>query len=124
MTTQANPTTITRRKAENVAQNTRTSREITPRVDVYENPDELLMLADMPGASADSVYVRLEGEQLTLEAERALNSQASVRYFRVFRMPATIDANGISAELKSGVLHVHLKKSEAAKPRTIPIRSS
>jgi HSP20 family molecular chaperone IbpA len=124
MTTRANPTTITRRKAEDVAQNTRASREVTPRVDVYENADELLMLADMPGASADSVHVRLEGEQLTLEAERALTSQSSIRYLRMFRMPATIDPDGISAELQSGVLHVHLKKSEASKPRTIPIRSS
>ena len=122
--TQPNVTTIARRNPENVAQTARMSREVTPRVDVYENADELLMLADMPGAQADSVQVRLEGGQLTLEAERALTKDASIRYLRMFRVPAMADPNGISAELKSGVLHVHLKKSEAAKPRSIPIRAS
>ena len=47
-----------------------------------------------------------------------------VRYYRAFRMPEVIDPNGISADLKQSVLHVHVKKSEAAKPRVIPIRSS
>jgi HSP20 family molecular chaperone IbpA len=122
--TRENVTTMTRRTPENVAQPTRMSREVTPRVDVFENADELLMLADMPGAAADSVHVRLEGGQLAIEAERALSPQASIRYLRMFRMPAVADPNAISAELKSGVLHVHLKKSEAAKPRTIPIRTS
>ena len=59
--TQGNVTSIARRNPENVAQSAQMSREMTPRVDIYENADELLMLADMPGAAADSVYVRLEG---------------------------------------------------------------
>lgn len=122
--TRDNVTTIARRNPESVAQNTRMSREVTPRVDVFENADELLMLADMPGADAESVHVRLEGGQLTLEAERELKPDASIHYVRMFRVPAMVDPNAISAELKSGVLHVHLKKSEAAKPRTIPISAS
>jgi HSP20 family protein len=95
-------------------------RELRPRVDVYENADEVLMLADMPGASADTVNVRLEADQLTMQALRA---QEGIRYRRAFQVPDTIDPEQVSAELKQGVLHVHLKKSEAAKPRTIPIRA-
>lgn len=82
------------------------------------------MLADMPGAASDSVSVRLEGAQLTFESDRMLPGGHAVRYYRAFRMPATIDPNAISADLRDGVLHVHLEKSDAAKPRTIPIRSS
>lgn len=98
-------------------------RELRPRVDIYENPDELLMLADMPGADAESVNVRLEAAQLTLQALRASEGQG-VRYHRAFQVPDLIDPEQVSAELKNGVLHVHLRKSEAAKPRTIPIRTS
>jgi HSP20 family protein len=116
-------TTLTRRAPESVAQSAQSLHELKPRVDIYESADELLMLADMPGAAADSVAVRLEGAQLTLEATRTTQS-GGVRYFRAFRMPATVDANGISADLKDGVLQVHLRKSEAAKPKAIPIRSS
>jgi HSP20 family protein len=124
MTTQSDVSTITRRRPETVVQSPVRFREVTPQVDVYENAGELLVLADMPGAAADSVGVRLEGAQLTLEAERSLTGDAAIRYYRAFRMPDIVDPNGISAELEDGVLHVHLKKTEAATPRTIPIRSS
>ena len=107
-----------------VPEQTRTGPVYSPAVDIFENESSITLLADMPGAQADSVQVRLEGGQLTLEAERALTSEASIRYLRMFRVPTMADPNGISAELKNGVLHVHLKKSEAAKPRTIPIRAS
>jgi HSP20 family molecular chaperone IbpA len=96
--------------------------ERRPRVDIYENVDELLLLADMPGAKADSVAIHLDGPELTVQAERPWGN-GSLRYFRAFRVPDTIDPDGVSAELKQGVLHLHLKKLEAAKPRTIPVRA-
>jgi HSP20 family protein len=96
--------------------------ERRPRVDVYENVDELLMIADMPGASAESVSIHLEGPELTMQAERPWGN-GTLRYFRAFRVPDTIDPDGVSAELKQGVLRVHLKKREAAKPRNISIRA-
>jgi len=98
-------------------------RDLTPSVDVFENDDEILLLADMPGATAESVAVQVEGGQISIEAQRALHGE-TMRYRRTFQLPSTIDADGISAELHDGVLHVHLKKSEKAKRRVISIRSS
>lgn len=105
---------------------TRPVREVRPAVDVYENADELLMLADMPGAAADSVKIRIENSLLTVQAQRAANeaSEAALQYHRAFRVPDSVDPEGISAELKQGVLHVQMKKHERAKPRTIQIRST
>ncbi|HET8934400.1 MAG TPA: Hsp20/alpha crystallin family protein [Polyangiales bacterium] len=101
-------------------------REVRPAVDVYENADELLMRADMPGASADSVKIRVENSLLTLQAQRTANdsSEASLQYYRAFQVPDSVDPEGISAQLKQGVLHVQLKKHERAKPRVIQIRST
>jgi HSP20 family molecular chaperone IbpA len=117
--------------ATNTATNARAStmakriRDLTPSVDVFENADEYLLLADMPGATADSVAVQVEGGQSTLEAQRSMQQgENSVRYRRQFQLPSTIDPDGISAELRDGVLHVHLKKSEKAKRRVISIRST
>jgi HSP20 family molecular chaperone IbpA len=101
-------------------------REVRPAVDVYENVDELLILADMPGASAETVTVRIENSLLTLQARRAANdgSEAALQYHRAFQVPDSVDPEGITAKLKQGMLHVQLKKHERAKPRTIQIRST
>lgn len=99
-------------------------REIRPRVDVYENADELLMLADMPGATANSVGIRIENALLTMTADRTTASGQNVRYHRAFQVPDSVDPEKVSAELKQGVLHVHLHKTERAKPRKIAIRSA
>jgi HSP20 family molecular chaperone IbpA len=67
--------TLTQREAgqsQPQAQSALSLPEFRPRVDVYENVDELLMLADMPGASAESVAVRLEGAELTMDAQRSI----------------------------------------------------
>jgi HSP20 family molecular chaperone IbpA len=116
--------------ATNTAANGRAStmakriRNLTPSVDVFENADEYLLLVDMPGATADSVVVQVEGGQIALEAQRSMQRAESIRYRRQFQLPSTIDPDGISAELRDGVLHVHLKKSETAKRRVISVRSS
>lgn len=116
---------ITPHQDQRLSAQARPIREIRPAVDVYENADELLMLADMPGASADSVNIRIEESLLTMQARRSVNdgSEAALQYHRAFQVPDSVDPEGISAELKHGVLHVHLKKHERAKPRTIQIRS-
>lgn len=101
-------------------------REGRPAVDVYENTDELLMLADMPGASAETVKIHIENSLLTLQAQRhgGAESDVALQYYRAFQVPDSVDPEGISAELKQGVLHVTLKKHERAKPRTIQIRGA
>lgn len=107
----------------NAQPNTAPVRELQPRVDVYENADELLLLADVPGATADSINVRYEDAELRLEAQRTAADGPKLRYSRAFALPDTIDPDRITAELKHGVLHVHLGKVEKAKPRSIAIRT-
>ena len=48
----------------------------------------------------------------------------AVEFQRTFSVPQTIDGNKVRAELKDGILHLHLPKSEAFKPRTIEIRAA
>lgn len=98
-------------------------RDLRPSVDVLENDAELLLLADMPGASAESIVVQVDDRQIAIEAQRTMHGE-SMRYRRVFQLPSIVDPDGISAELRDGVLHVHLKKSEQAKRRVISVRSS
>src|SRR4051812_25904379 len=76
---------------------------VAPPVDVYENGDELLVVADVPGASHDGIDVQLEKGQLTILAKRVgettgapvTTEYRSQDYFRVFSVPQGIDASKI-----------------------------
>lgn len=105
---------------------------VRPRVDVFENEHELLVIADVPGAAKDSIDVRFEGGELRFEARRAAGPQGQplaeeyrvADYRRAFAMPEGIDADKIEADLSNGVLTVHLPKSSAKRPRRIDVRTS
>jgi HSP20 family molecular chaperone IbpA len=104
---------------------------VAPRVDVYENANELLLVADVPGANKESVSIQLDKGQVTIEATRNDDVSGSpvvaeyrpTDYVRVFAVPQGIDATKIDAQLTGGVLRLRLPKSEALKPRRIEVRS-
>lgn len=104
----------------------------TPLIDIFEEPDGLVLLADLPGAIEDSVAIELEDNLLTLRAEarRPVPESASAlleefpfgSYQRTFILSDEVDRSRISAELKHGVLRISLPKAERAKPRRIEIK--
>ncbi len=102
----------------------------TPRVDILETEDELVLLADLPGVKEGDVDIRFENGELTLHARRAPSKMTGTvlweneagDFFRAFRISEQIDSGKISAEMKNGVLTLHLPKVEAAKPRKITVR--
>jgi HSP20 family protein len=92
---------------------------VAPAVDVYENDDEFLVLADLPGIGQNGAEVTLEHERLVLEAK------SDARAFRrEFSVPQSIDSDKVSASMKAGVLSVHLPKRAPYKPRQIAVQSS
>jgi HSP20 family molecular chaperone IbpA len=105
---------------------------ITPVVDIYENEEEILLHADMPGVSKDDLIVHIDNGTLDITGTREIKRTGAtdweeftnVEYRRTFSVPQTIDIEKIDAELRNGVLELHLPKSEAAKPRLIEIRKA
>ena len=104
---------------------------VAPPVDIYENRDEILVLAEVPGAKNDGVTIRLEKNELYLHARREDASTGGdnrrpwgADYSRTFIVPRGIDAEKITAEMNAGVLRIRLPKSEAVKPRKIEVRAS
>jgi len=103
----------------------------TPRVDILETEEELVLYADLPGVTQDGVDIRFENGELSLHARRPqtvgqnqpwLFENETGDFFRAFRISEQVDAGRIWAELKNGVLTLHLPKVEAAKPRKITIK--
>jgi HSP20 family protein len=102
---------------------------ITPLVDIYENLDEILVVADVPGARSDSIMVKVEKNELYLHARREeepgpTGTRTAADYIRTFLVPRGIDAEKISADMNAGVLRIHLPKSESLKPRRIEVKAA
>lgn len=105
---------------------------VAPPCDVYENDDEVLVVADVPGVTAEDLDISLDKGELSIVARRKVSpgdgtfigmEYRDCDYRRRFAVPGGIDANKIAAELKDGVLWLHLPKSEALKPRQIAVRA-
>ena len=109
----------------------RTQNNILPSSDIYENADEYILVANMPGVSRSEVQVKVIEESLivfgridydeTINRDYILNENELGNYFRKFKISDSIDKIEISAKYDNGQLIVHLPKSEKIKPRTIDI---
>lgn len=124
-----NETTALTKRKENMMEKRLELPRFAPAVDIYENEEEILLHADMPGVIKEDVAINVDNGRLEISGIRKLQKKgndtwtefADVEYLRVFAVPQSIDVAKVHAELKEGVLKLHLPKAEAAKPRTIKI---
>jgi HSP20 family protein len=98
------------------------AREVPLPVDIFENGDELVLLADLPGVEPEGLSVSFEAPELRIEGRRG-TGDAGTMYHRTFRVSEQIDPNAISAELSAGVLKLRLAKAAHTKPRKIEVRA-
>jgi len=115
-----------------VHQELRSGNWFVPATDVYETPEEVVLVMDMPGVCFDSVHVNIvEGELVVTghvghgedEDDYVLYREYDVgHYHRHFGLPEMIDHSRIEAAMTNGVLTVTMPKIEEVKPRRIPIR--
>jgi len=109
----------------------RTQNNISPSSDIYENADDYILVANMPGVVRSEVQVKVIEESLivfgrinyneTINRNYILNENELGNYFRKFKISDSIDKTKISAKYDNGQLIVYLPKSEKTKPRTIDI---
>jgi HSP20 family molecular chaperone IbpA len=104
----------------------------TPHVDILERADELVLVLDVPGVKAEDVEVHFERGELIVKGRRTADFAGKGRslveelvvgdYYRAFLISQDVAADKITADLKHGVLTVHLPKSAAAQPRRIDVK--
>ena len=107
-------------------------RYVTPPVDIYEDDQGLVVVADLPGVATDALDVGVERGILTIQARAAHLAPGDpvhreydlTGFFRQFQLPVEVDAGRITAELTHGVLRLRLPQAERAQPRRIPINAS
>lgn len=116
------------------AERVRPGRVFLPAVDIFETPEILVLVADMPGVAADKVTVDLKDNHLVISGEVApplgegetmvMQEYYSGDFAREFQVGSLIDQAKIEATMKDGVLHLVLPKVEKAKPRKIEVKTA
>jgi HSP20 family molecular chaperone IbpA len=108
------------------------TRTLVPPVDIFENKDGLVVVADLPGVDKDEADVRVENAILTIKAsaksdlpgEPLRHEYELMNYFRQFQLSEEVDQEKIKAEMKHGVLILNLPKREESKPKQITVQVS
>jgi HSP20 family protein len=115
--------------------NGRTTQTWVPALDVWETETELVYALDLPGIPEDKISVELDEGALTISAERERTQEETKddRFYRYERrygtfsrtvgVPQGVTESDVSAEVKNGVLEVHVKKPEQPKPKRIQVGS-
>jgi len=106
----------------------------TPRVDIYERENDLVVVADMPGVDAEHLDITLENNVLTIHGKVEPEQHAGYSlahaeygvgdYYRTFTISDEINRDGIQANIKNGVLNLVLPKAEKARARKIEVKAA
>ncbi len=115
-------------KQENINQNVYT----VPAADIYEYNEGFTLELEVPGVAKDDLELMIENDTLTINGKMDVTaySDATIThreykthdYKRSFKISDEIEKIGVDAKLEDGVLTVHLKKKEEAKPKQIEIK--
>lgn len=107
-------------------------RYVVPPVDVFEDESSITLLADLPGVAREQLHVRVDGENLVLEAtantagpenmELVYGELQCPAYRRQFTLSRELDTQRIEAQLRDGVLRLTIPKAEEARPRRIQVQ--
>lgn len=116
------------------------TRSFVPAADVVVTDEDVTVLMDLPGLTADDISIELREDMLTVRGERPLPYQSGTEddqgrqvwqrierdfgtFERVLRLPTGLDPEAITASMSNGVLTLHIAKPHERKPRRIEIAS-
>ncbi len=103
-----------------------------PAVDIFEDREEIVVRADLPGLRQEDIDIELTGDTLILKGERKFqDTQRKDNYVRVeraygyfqrsFTIGVPVRNDAVKASYRDGILEVHLPKSEETKPKKVQV---
>lgn len=102
-------------------------------LDAYVTPDEIVVLANMPGIKPEDVEITIEGDTLTIKGERptplenvdyVMQERAFGKFMRTLNINIPVDADKAEARYENGLLTLTIPKAEAVKPKTIQVTTA
>lgn len=117
----------------NTEENPLTAASFVPAVDIYEDPQKVVLKLEIPGIDQKDLNVRVENRTLTVTGERKLDAEEKEEnfhrierrygsFYRAFTLPTTVDVENVAANYNAGVLRLELKKKAEAQPRQIEVK--
>jgi HSP20 family protein len=120
-----------KREVEKKTEGTTPGRIFLPVTDIFETPEALTVVLEMPGVDRDSIEASVENDVLTIQGRIDFSKYEGMQpvyteynvghYARSFEISNKIDQSKISALMKDGVVTIVLPKPEQAKPRKIQV---
>src|SRR5215475_12394508 len=112
-----------------------TGPNVFPPINVFsDKEDGFVVQAEVPGVQPDQLHVQVDPGRLTISGERALGTKKNVsfhrrerrsgKFSRTLHLPVDADTEQVRAELRHGLLTLHIPKQAAAKPRQIEVRAA
>lgn len=109
--------------------------EWAPAVDIKEEADKFILLADLPGVKPEEIDVNMEEGVLTIRGEKRTEAKTDKdgykrvertygSFYRRFSLPDTANSDAISAKTNHGVLEIIIPKREAVQPKKINVTSA
>src|ERR1035441_9571918 len=109
-----------------------TTASFVPAVDIYEDPQKVVLKLEVPGIEEKDLDVRIENHTLTVKGERKFDKEEKEEnfhrierrygsFYRAFTLPSTVDTEHVGASYKAGVLKLELMKKPEAQPKQIKI---
>jgi HSP20 family protein len=103
-----------------------------PVVDIYDNDDNIVFKAELPGVDKKDISVDIKDSVLTLKGERSANNEVKEdnyyrkestygKFERSFTLPADVNPEKIKADFKDGILKIEVPKPEHKKPKQITV---
>lgn len=105
-----------------------------PAINIYEQGDKVVMMAEVPGVKADDLDLTVLGDSVTLKGQRVQEKLPDGERFyrrerpmgtfaRTVTLPEAIDPDTVQAQYKDGVLTVRMDKAETARAKKVTIKS-
>ena len=120
-----------KREVEKKTEGTIPARVFVPVTDIFETPEALTVVLEMPGVGPNSIEANVENDIVTIEGRIDFTKYEGMQpvyteynvghYARSFQISNKIDQSKISAEMKDGVVTLVLPKAEQAKARRIKV---
>ena len=109
------------------------TEEIVPSVDIFEEKDDVVVKAELPGIKKEDIDVTLTENTITISGEKKKEEEVKKKdyyrwecsygsFSRTFSLPSEVQTDKVKTRMKDGVLEIRVPKTEEAKKKEVKVK--